>query len=151
MRASFLISIVLFVSTAFAQKQNGGRAAMNMSHTSGEGIHEMSEGDGNAAAMHSMEGHRMDMGSHMKMTALREAQPGDQAKADQIVQAARAAADKYKDYKVALADGYKIFLPNVEQKQYHFTNYWNAFRARNNFDPSLPTSLLTKRTVKGTN
>ena len=86
MRASFLISILLFVSPAFAQNQNGGMAGMDMSHPSGGGIHEISEGDGNAAAMHSMEGHHMDMGSHMKMTALREAQPGDQAKADQIVQ-----------------------------------------------------------------
>jgi hypothetical protein len=149
MRASFLISIILFVSTAFAHNQNGGRAAMNMSHTSEQGMHEISGSDGNSVAMHSMEAHRMDMGPHMKMTALREAQPGDQAKADQIVQAARAAADTYKDYKVALADGYKIFLPNVAQKQYHFTNYWNAFRARNNFDPSLPTSLLYEKNSEG--
>jgi hypothetical protein len=101
--------------------------------------------DGSAHAMHSMQSHHMDMGPHMKMTELRAAQPGDQEKADQIVQAARTAADKYKDYKVALADGYKIFLPNVEQKQYHFTNYWNAFRARNSFDPARPTSLLYEK------
>jgi len=151
MRAAFLISIVLFFASAFAQNQPTDMAGMDMSHMSGhdQGMHDMagmnSESDGNAAAMHSMEGHHMDMGPHMKMTTLRPSQPGDQAKADQIVEAARTTAEKYKDYKVALADGYKIFMPNVPQKQYHFTNYWNAFRARNGFDPSRPTSLLYEK------
>src|SRR6202162_3987405 len=110
MRAAFLISIVLFFASAFAQSQSGDIAGMDMSYMSGhdQGMHDMSgmnsESDGNAAAMHSMEGHHMDMGPHMKMTTLRSAQPGDQDKADQIVQAARAAAEKYKNYKVALAD-----------------------------------------------
>jgi hypothetical protein len=109
-------------------------------------IHDMPSMDaGNAQAMHSMEGRHMDMGPHMKMTTLRAAQPGDREKADQVVQAARAAAEKYRDYKVALADGYKIFLPNVTQKQYHFTNYWYAFRARKHFDLSHPTSLLYEK------
>ena len=57
----------------------------------------------------------MDMGPHMKMTVLRSLQPGDQEKADAIVQAARAAAEKYMDYKVALADGYKIFCPTFRK------------------------------------
>lgn len=79
--------------------------------------------DGSAHAMHSMESRHMDMGPHMKMTVLRDLKPGDQQKADQVVEAARKVAEKYKDYKAALADGYKIFLPNLPQKQYHFTNY----------------------------
>src|SRR5262250_514901 len=53
--------------------------------------------DGSAHAMHSMEGHHMDMGPHMKMTALRDPQPGDEEKAAQVVDAARKAAEKYKD------------------------------------------------------
>jgi hypothetical protein len=85
------------------------------------------------------------MGPHMKMTAVRSIQPGDQAKADQIAQAARTAAEKYTDYEVALDDGFKIFLPNVPQKQYHFTNYRYAFEARNHFDPLKPTSLLYEK------
>ncbi|MCU1272281.1 MAG: hypothetical protein JWN74_3575 [Acidobacteriaceae bacterium] len=151
MRAAFLISVVFLFSSAFAQNQSSSMAGMDMSHMSGhdQDMHDMSgmnsESDGNAAAMHSMEGHHMDMGPHMKMTTLRSAQPGDQDKADQIVQGARATAEKYKDYKAALADGYKIFMPNVPQKQYHFTNYWNALRARNSFDPSRPTSLLYEK------
>jgi len=103
------------------------------------------EGNGTAMAMHSMESHHMDMGPHMKMTPLRTPGSGDQGRADEVVTAARAAAEKYKNYKVALADGFRIFLPNVPQKQYHFTNYQYAFEARNNFDPSRPTSLLYEK------
>ena len=100
---------------------------------------------GGAAAMHAMEGHHMDMGPHMKMTGLRPLRPGDQQRAEQVAVAARAVAEKYRDYKVALADGYRIFLPDVPQKMYHFTNYDNASYARWSFDPSFPTSLLYEK------
>src|SRR5436853_5150330 len=79
------------------------------------------------------------------MTTLRTAKPGDREKADQVTQAARAVAAKYQDYKDALADGYKIFLPNLPQKQYHFTNYWYAFQAGMHFNPEKPTSLLYEK------
>jgi hypothetical protein len=102
--------------------------------------------DGSAHAMLSMANRQMDMGPHMKMTTLRDLKPGDQEKADQVVAAARKAAEKYIDYKVALADGYKIFLPNVPQKQYHFTNYRYAFEAAIQFNPEHPTSLLYEKT-----
>jgi hypothetical protein len=101
--------------------------------------------DGSTHAMLSMADRKMDMGPHMKMTTLRDLQPGDQEKADQVVAAARKAAAQYTDYKVALADGYKIFLPNVPQKQYHFTNYRYAFEAAIQFNPEHPTSLLYQK------
>lgn len=114
--------------------------------------HEMSKthatpglGDGSAHAMHSMQDRHMDMGPHMKMSTLREPKPGDPEKAGEVVEAARKAATKYTDYKVALADGYKIFLPNLPQKQYHFTNYWYAFEAGTHFNPEHPTSLLYEK------
>jgi len=62
-----------------------------------------------------------------------------------VVAAARKAAEKYTDYKIALADGYKIFLPNLPQKQYHFTNYRYAFEAAISFNPEHPTSLLYEK------
>ena len=105
--------------------------------------------DGSAHAMLSMADRQMDMGPHMKMTTLRDLKPGDQEKADQVVAAARTAAEKYTDYKVALADGYKIFLPNIPQKQYHFTNYRYAFEAAIQFNPEHPTSLLYERNSDG--
>jgi hypothetical protein len=101
--------------------------------------------DGSAHAMHSMEDRHMDMGPHMKMTTLRAMRPGDQQKADLVVEAARKVAEKYRDYKVALADGYKIFLPNLPQKQYHFTNYWYGFEAATRLNPDHPTSLLYEK------
>jgi len=89
------------------------------------------------------------MQGHMFMTALRPLQPGDQQKADSIVQAAKAAMAPYAEYRKALADGYKIFLPDLPQPQYHFTNYAYGLAARANFDPSKPTSLLYKKTEDG--
>jgi hypothetical protein len=101
--------------------------------------------DGTAHAMRSMQDRQMNMGPHMKMTTLRDLKPGDQEKADAVVAAARKAAEKYADYKVALADGFKIFLPNLPQKQYHFTNYRYAFDAAISFNPDHPASLLYEK------
>ena len=111
------------------------------------GMREMTGGnaDGAAHAMRSMEDRQMNMGPHMKMTTLRDRKPGDQEKADEVAAAARRAAEKYTDYKVALADGFRIFLPNLPQKQYHFTSYRYAFEAAISFNPEHPTSLLYEK------
>jgi len=103
---------------------------------------------GSAAMLHTMEGH-MDMGPHMKMTELRPARPGDAARAQQVVEAARRVAEKYQDYHVALAEGFTIFLPNVPQSMYHFTNINWAREARSSFNPDHPTSLLYERHGEG--
>ncbi len=89
------------------------------------------------------------MGAHMHMTALRPATPEDWARADEIASELRDAIAKYKDYKVALADGYQIFLPNLPQDIYHFTNYENGFLESFTFDPARPTSLLYKKSASG--
>ena len=101
--------------------------------------------DGTAHAMRSMQDRQMNMGPHMKMTTLRDLKPGDQERADAVIAGARKVAEKYADYKVALADGFKIFLPNLPQKQYHFTNYRYAFEAAISFNPEHPTSLLYEK------
>jgi hypothetical protein len=97
-----------------------------------------------AMGRHSHEGHE-HMAAHMHMSELRKAQPGDSAKAQQVVDEARTALEKYRDYKVALDEGYRIFLPNVPQKMYHFTNYKYAFEAAFAFHPEHPTSLLYEK------
>jgi hypothetical protein len=89
------------------------------------------------------------MSGHMFMTPARPAQPGDQAKADAVVAAAKTAMAPYQDYHKAEADGFKIFLPNVPQAIYHFTNYKDGWAARNHFDPLKPTSLLYQKTSDG--
>ena len=96
------------------------------------------------ASVHSMEGH-MDMGPHMKMTTLRVAKAGDAVKAQQVADVARKTAEKYLDYHVALDGGFKIFLPDVPQKIYHFTNYSYGFEAAFGFNPEHPTSLLYEK------
>jgi hypothetical protein len=102
------------------------------------------DNDASAHVMRSMEG-RMDMGPHMKMTALRPPKPGDAERAQQVVDAARKVSERYTDYHAALADGFKIFLPNVPQKMYHFTNYAYAMEAASRFNPEHPTSLLYEK------
>jgi hypothetical protein len=139
-------ALVLALTPLWGQQSPGGMSNMNasdMRDMPGMG------NDGSAHAMHSMEGRHMDMGPHMKMTTLRDLKPGDQEKADQVAEAARKVAEKYTDYKLALADGYKIFLPNLPQKQYHFTNYWYGFEATKHFNPEHPTSLLYEKQNDG--
>src|ERR1700690_4348641 len=98
------------------------------------------------SANDAMSGEDMDMNPHMFMTELRPAKPGDEKRAQEILSALRPAIEKYKDYRVALADGYKIFFPNVPQHHYHFTNYRYAAEATFEFNPAHPTSLLYKKT-----
>jgi hypothetical protein len=101
------------------------------------------------AATQMMSSHHMDMGPHMKMTALRQPSPGHQERARKIVAQAREVMSKYQDYHAALADGFEIFLPNVPQQQYHFTNYRYGFEAGFSFNPEHPTSLLYDKTGDG--
>ena len=103
--------------------------------------------NGAVSAMSHM--HHHHMGSHMYMTALRSSNPEDWKKADAIVQELRDAIERYKDYHVALSEGFRIFMPNLPQAEYHFTNYQNAFLESFTFDPARPTSLLYKKTRTG--
>jgi len=92
---------------------------------------------------------QMHGGPHMYLTAMRPENPADRERANQIVAELRAGIEKYKDYHVALNEGYRIFLPNLPQPEYHFTNYANGFMATLRFDPSEPTSLLYRKTAGG--
>lgn len=144
----------LFLSLLWAQEQTPTKAqgdmpgmdmsSQNTSNVNSSDVHDMA-GDGGANAMQAMESHHMDMGPHMRMTSLRDPKSGDQERAAQVVEAARKAAEKYTDYRVALANGFEIFMPNRPQKQYHFTNYSYAFEARQHFNPDHPTSLLYEK------
>jgi hypothetical protein len=95
---------------------------------------------------HGEEAHQHHAGPHMRMSALQQAQPGDNARAENIVAEARTALEQYKDYKAAETDGYRIFLPNVKQKMYHFTNWKYAVEASFRFNAAHPTSLLYEKT-----
>jgi hypothetical protein len=83
------------------------------------------------------------------MTKPRTHNAADRKRAEEIAEQLRAAIEKYKDYHVALNHGFKIFLPRVPQKEYHFTNYLNGFLESFAFDPARPTSLLYRKTATG--
>jgi hypothetical protein len=87
------------------------------------------------------------MTNHMCITPMRPEQPGDKEKVEAMLAQIRAAIDKYKDYKKALADGYVIGNPKVEQPQYHFTKDAYVHLADTQFDPTKPTSLLYYHTA----
>jgi hypothetical protein len=134
-----------------APQNPGGMAGMDMNDMQ----HETEQNPEAArAANDAMSGHDMGMGGmdmnpHMFMTELQPKQPGDDRRAEEIVEILGKSITKYKDYRVALADGYRIFGPNVPQQIYHFTNYRNAFVAGFVFNPAHPTSLLYKKTAEG--
>ncbi len=116
------------------------------------------QGDGpvEQGVMQGMSHHGMDhhdhtgpMDAHMKWSTLREPSEGDEARAEQVVTTLQKAIEKYKDYRVALKDGFKPFLPGLKTPETHFTNYAYGFLAAFSFDPSKPTSLLYRRTDEG--
>jgi hypothetical protein len=153
-------------STAQSQKQKSGdnsgqkqvpgvedgMPVMDMGHDMpgmkmGQGADDQQTEHGAMNAMSHM--HHHQMGPHMYMTKLRTATPQDWAKADEIAKELRESIEKYKDYHVALAEGFRIFMPNLPQAEYHFTNYYNGYLESFSFDPTRPTSLLYKKTNTG--
>jgi hypothetical protein len=121
-----------------------GQDISNVKATSMDEEDPDSKSTGSMHAMQSMEGH-MNMGPHMKMTTLRRAQAGDAEQAQRVLEAARKTCAKYIDYHAALADGFKIFHPEIPQKMYHFSNYAYALQAAFSFNPEHPTSLLYEK------
>ena len=130
---------ILLVSSVLAVAQQSRHDMSTMSQAP----------DSMDAATPAMQHRHNDMGPHMKLTSLRPMKAGDQERADAIVDAARHIMQRYDDYRAALADGYRVFLPNLPQKMYHFTNYAYAIEAAFGFNPDHPTSLLYEKT--GTN
>ena len=124
------------------QSQNADHSQM-----AGMDMHDATVGE-NGAMLEMQHMHHGDT-PHMHMTASRPGTAEDQKRAEEVVEQLRAGIEKYKDYHAALADGYKIFLPNIRQEEYHFTNYTNGFLEAFAFDPARPTSLLYKKTADG--
>jgi hypothetical protein len=130
------------------QEQEQGQA-MDHSKMPGMAMDGADTQSNEQGAMHDMEHMHHGDSAHMHMTATRPETAADVERANEIVKELRAGIAKYKDYHVALSEGYKIFLPNVPQKEYHFTNYGNGFLEAFTFDAARPTSLLYKKTADG--
>ena len=159
--ALFLVSVLLAAipghrapaaPTQDSQQSSSAQSqeSQGMDHSKMPGM-DMDDAKANEAhAVHDMTPGHMDAHSlHMHMTAMRPPTPADTARASEIVTQLRSGIEKFKDYHVALNDGYKIFLPNVPQPEYHFTKYANGFLEAFTFDPVRPTSLLYKKTSDG--
>ncbi len=61
----------------------------------------------------------------------------------------RQALAKYKDYRVAMDDGYVPLHPERKPKHYHFANKQRRFLAKVRFEPAEPTALLYRKTGDG--
>src|SRR5689334_14937626 len=87
---------------------------------------------------------------HMLMTPTRPVAPEDSARAAAIAATLRASIAKYADTTAAVADGYRMFAPQIKnQRVYHFTRGWNAVQEAFRFDPAKPTSLLYTKGADG--
>lgn len=129
---SAFVSTALMMGGILAQaQQDQSMAGMNMG--------DMSSMGNMGPSMAAMEG-------HMQITSLRPKQPGDEEKAKAVVAQVKASIERYKDYRKALADGYVIANPKVDQPQAHFNNAANVREADLHFDPTKPSSLLYRKT-----
>src|SRR5215510_3982697 len=145
--AAALLGLILAAMAVSQQRHHSDdRQTSNQENSPQTATSGQEQMDVAAPAMHS---HHMESGAHMAMTDMRAVRPGDQERAQEVVDSAKNAMERYKDYHVALKDGYKIFLPNIPQPQYHFTNNWYGFEAAFRFNPEHPTSLLYEKTKDG--
>ena len=110
---------------------------------------EMEEMDGHDMAPNAMGG-KMGMGAHMVMTSSRPQKPNDIERAHDVIDTLRRVLVKYHDSRVALSEGYRIFLPTVAQEVYHFTDYGAASREYSgHFDLAHPGSILYVKNSSG--
>jgi hypothetical protein len=100
---------------------------------------------GGAAAM----GGSLVQTPHLKLTTMRAPNARDSARGAEILRDMREGIEPYRDYRKAIADGYRIFLPKVPMKVYHFTNYRRSIWAGRSFDARQPSSLLYERQADG--
>jgi hypothetical protein len=89
------------------------------------------------------------MTTHMAWSDTRPATEADRERAAEIVKTLQAALARYKDFRVAEADGFQPFHPEVPQNIYHFMRWQNGLKAAIAFDPVEPTSLLYKKMGNG--
>ena len=97
----------------------------------------------------SMSHHHMHSDAHLRLTARRPERPGDRERAQAIVAALAPALERYRDYRVALENGYHIFMPKLPQDVYHFTNTLEGLAEAFRFRPDQATSLLYRKTRDG--
>src|SRR5471030_1824771 len=97
-----------------AQESQSGKPATS----SMPGMDMCDDHSAEAAAMHDMSPGGHDPHSlHMYMTEPRPQSPGDVQRSNEIVSQLRAGIEKYRDYHVALDEGFVIFHPEIPQPE----------------------------------
>ena len=92
----------------------------------------------------------MPMGDHMSMVVQQPIKPGDQARADAILAAAKAYSEKYTDFHKAEKDGLYPIMPGIDQPSYHFGRIGqDRVVARELFNHSYPSALIYEKTTPG--
>jgi hypothetical protein len=135
-RRAALASVVALSAVALAAIGVARAQGAHAGHSTA--THDAAEGGGNEAL-------------HMLMTPTRPVASGDSARAAAVAATLRASIAKYADTTAAVADGYRMFAPQIKnQRVYHFTRGWNAVQEAFRFDPAKPTSLLYARGADGT-
>ncbi len=86
---------------------------------------------------------------HLRLTRLTPPAPGDSTRAAQILATMRSELAKYRDVRVAEADGFRQYIPAPGAPVQHFTKLRWAFQSRNALNPARPTSLLYQRAADG--
>jgi hypothetical protein len=84
----------------------------------------------------------MDADPHLRLTALRAPSAADSARGAEILAVMRRELDRYRDIRVARADGFRQYIPGGAAPIQHYTKIRWAFRSRRELDPARPTSLL---------
>src|SRR4051812_38386253 len=102
-----------------------GSLQRQAAESKGSTAHQQNEEDTHAehAVVETMSHHHMHDDPHMQLAKRRPERPGDRERAAAIVMALKPALERYRDYHVAIDNGYQIFLPSLAQPVYHFTNY----------------------------
>jgi len=92
----------------------------------------------------------MNAALHVVLTPTRTPTRADSLRAESVLAELRGAIAKYRDTAAAVADGYRMFMPNLKnQRVYHFTNNRRAVGEAFRFDAKKPTSLLYRRGAGG--
>lgn len=148
----FFLTSALVFSVSLLTPMDGARLAQAGESVQGESTDQsidMDQHDHAEGTVDMMVPHQKHLGPHMTCTELRTANADNAGRADQIVQTLRQALAKYKDYRVAMDDGYTPLHPERTPKHYHFANKQRRFLAKIRFDPAEPTALLYKKAGDG--
>lgn len=109
--------LAFLVTISCSGKQPPPAAQAPVSQVEAEEEHQ--HGHHEAETVSSMTGAHAHLGPHFRWTTLRTANQADEATAWDILRQLRQQLARYREYRVAIDDGYEPFLPNVQQPHYH--------------------------------